>query len=243
MSTSACRRDASDISLARTSLALAPQARKLVGRRRPEEIVVDDPRRQVAEVGGHVAQRPLRRPVARFGRVAVNHREQRHVLALRAELLRHLQRHDGAAGIPTQQIRPFGRSGPDRFEVAGGHGLDIVQRLLHAIGSLGPNAVDGLIRRETLRQTGKTHDLAANPVDEEERTPDAARLKVNQRRPRPRPFGAGQHLGEPFDRRRLGQGAHRKAPPEYLLDLRRQPRGEQRVPAEIEEIVVDADLP
>src|SRR5206468_3644371 len=80
----------------------------------------------------------------------------------------------------------------------------------------------------------------ADAVHEEERGLRTARLKRHDRRPGRRAAAVHEKPGLLFNRALLQETRKRKPDAEMILNLRDQAHSHQRVPADVEEIVVDA---
>ena len=191
----------------------------------------------------------------------VEHHEQRDLLAVGLELARHLVGGDAAAGEAAEQVGPVRlhrcgarrcsrrrlprRSGaaPRRRRGRGPAGRRTAGRC-----RAGARGGAGSGRCRTCRRRGRTASRAALALVHGDE------VLVAPRAPAPAAASAGSSAGgvdaEPLgdqrragrDRRRLEQHRDREVDAVGLLDHREQPHRDQRVAAEVEEAVLDADL-
>ena len=122
------------------------------------------------------------------------------------------------------------------------HLLDAGVRRAAAVEALRLEAVQRLVGAELVAEVGELQHADHVRRDVEERRLRARRLDRHERRPARAPALVADHRRPA----RRWSGASNSADDRDalagpLLDQREQPRGEQRVAAEVEEVVVDAD--
>ncbi len=195
----------------------------------------------------------------------VVHDEQQHPLVLAGREQRRPQRpvdgqvERGLGRRPQEVVHPLA-AGVDGREVRGGVEDDLVgpvgvvgedraQRLVAGddVGERGTQRVRPEVAGELQRDrdvVGRVRSLQA--VEEPQPLLCEGKRDPGGPRPRGQPGPAGvlgdQARGDAGDGRRLEHRPHRELGAERIADPARQPGGEQRVPAQVEEAVVDPDL-
>ena len=121
-----------------------------------------------------------------------------------------------------------------------GHVLDVRERLF-SVQSLRLQTIEGLIGSEQSREIVILEHVAACCVHAEERWTRAAPLNHHKRRPRLRPAFIANHACKLLHRRCLKQGGERQVAAERFFDQREQVHRQQRMAAQLEEVVINAD--
>ena len=129
---------------------------------------------------------------------------------------------------------------PDQALVEFRHALHAVQRLLTAVESTRLKAPDRLRRIHVPAKCLRVHDVPADRMDHPQRR--AGRSLLDAYHERGADVVAGQQAGEVLDRRPRHELAERDGPLETVFDLAQHRDAYQRIAAEREELVLDADF-
>ena len=121
--------------------------------------------------------------------------------------------------------------------------LDAVERLALPVQADGLQSVEGPLLAEAMRQLVKVEDVAATTSHAEERPFRSGRLDQDERGWAPGARVGPQLLTQPLHGRVLEERCQRQPMVEGLLDLGHQVHGQDRVPAQVEEVVLRSDRP
>src|SRR4030095_212387 len=193
-------------------------------------------------------------PGQQLARVAAFQEAQKcHLFALASQSLGCGIRHTPAEAFSQQEIGAVGLDGLHGGDILGDHILEALMTVCAAVRSFRLEPVEricGTHESSELNESDQIHLKAAEVGETEQRRtalaglqPPPIRLAVRGWLTLTPRIAVSMYAGGKFrERRRLEQHAHWEIDLETLSDLGDEPGGEERMTAEVEEIVVDTNL-